>query len=88
MIVALPLNYVVSIEYENQRWNSPYTFKVNKLEKEHTYVVIFSLCNAQQKECLLKSNKVKILYHGPAAINKSPGHGQIPRNEICIFEMV
>lgn len=71
----------------NWRSKIVYQLQDDKLKKEHTYVLVFGLSNEEQLKVLKESDKVKILYESPKAVNKVTGHGDRPRNTLVIFEL-
>lgn len=98
MIVSLRVNHVLGVRYQykkdkkgNTIWSHPPArvdyVDTAMLNKNDTYVCIFS---PGVKDLLHKFRKLKeinILYEAPEAVNLTYGHGKDPRNTLVIFEL-
>jgi len=82
MLVNLRMGDAVSYDHVKQEY-----VPSKELKKEHTYIVIAGLHNNLQLNILKKNNKINVLFKGPVAVNKRPGHGRDPRNTIMVFEL-
>jgi hypothetical protein len=54
---------------------------------DHTYLMIYSFIQQDALNRLLKDTNIKVVVKPPLAVNKVPGHGQAPRNQLIVFEI-
>jgi hypothetical protein len=54
---------------------------------EHTYFMILSVSQRIMLELLLADPEIKVVAQPPLAVNKVPGHGETPRNQLIVFEI-
>lgn len=71
-------------------WSDPkYEYKLKQpFKPEHTYVFIFGPSNKKQYDFLKTLPDIKIVYESPKAVNRTPGHGNDPRNTLVIVETI
>lgn len=80
---------VVITEYGE--WSGSYKPPIHRvnsqLNKEDTYIAIFSLYQETHLKVLRGSKQVRILYESPRAYNFNMGARE-PRNKVVVFELV
>ena len=78
---------VIQEKYEDIYKPALRAVNLNKLNKEDTYMLIFSPGQEENMLTLLECEALNILYISKKAVNKRSGHGTAPRNTLVIFEL-
>ena len=83
-IVHVTVSQIVQYDWSSGSYKLHFSYRINTHD---TYIVIFGPTQDTPLELLKNSDKVKILYIAPTAVNKNKGHGKIPRNTLVVFEL-
>lgn len=85
---ALSLHTITKINWDYTNTSPNFrSFKLDKLNKNDTYIAIFSLYDEPLLEVFRTLKEVNILYEAPKAVNMNPRHGTSPRNTVVVFEL-